>query len=367
MLKKILITRQIRTAKKALLVGDYDLAKALGRSETISEELKEQILLQTELYRSLTQGEAQNASLDRVVAMMVALPEGISQENRALLMLGRVAAALENHETGHAHELSLEIPGKEIRSQALRKIGCHLAVARTDPERSVAVLREIPIAAYAQEELRNLFLSRLLTADFDFARNMFETMPQQLRAGFRRQLEFIETHYRDPVSAHQNAWRLGHEDDQAMSLAIIAGIQKDDAGMIAYTRQATANMYVGLHQTFATSLAYAGRLSRAVDLLEGIRSLPGPFHVCLGHLGFNFPSDLPGSASLRKELFSAEPTDGTLTYWHHYLLTLLMGNNLVKACDFFPKMRQPELRHRLGHLLAGLLWEVQQTAGIHSD
>lgn len=362
-----LAPKEVKKCRQALQAGDYELAVELSRHEKVTESLRLEAARKHAIWHALhpLKDPPEDPGILATIARAAVLPQTVQKLpalERAMVELACMGMALENGDLQKALELGKGIADKEIRCQALRKLACHCAAGGGDLKETLSLFQAMPNNVYADEERRNLFLSLVMAKAFDRADPLFENLPQQFRAQLRKHFEFAKKYHASLAVAQEQAWSLGHQDDRAVALALVAGMNADYEKMAEITQALPEPIAVGSMQTFANALALAGQSAAALSLLQSIRRHPEAYALSLGHIAFNFPLEKGLKARIQKQMRSAEPTPAAVTYWQYVILEAMLAGDVEEGCALLNRIRHRPLKTGVARLLTDELYVLQSVA-----
>lgn len=368
LLNRIFKPKKLRQFERSLKKGRYKEALTRYDASDIPSYLKSEAQYKQDIYEAISSGSlshqfqkifAEVANALQRQEVITSLPD-LEQD---AVRLADVATTLKNGTLEYALGKALKIKNKEARSQGLRKVAGHMADQEQAVDKIVSVITSIPVAAYANEELRNLLVSKLLRKEFSTARQILPYMTHEIRRGLRPQIDFIERNHHNLKEARKNARDLIHPDDIALTMALIAGAKGEYNRMAQYTRSVSIDLLVGTHATYSSSLAYAGKLLEAINLLENIQENGHEYFLRLGNLALTFPINEKQALILLKTFAAAEHYEGALSYWYHYILEHLVNQDVKGACNAIRAISNNNLRKALAGLMAEFAYPVKSALG----
>jgi hypothetical protein len=362
--------KERRQVERALKEGRYDQAWVMCRSGQIQGPAAAEAQYKWQIYQAVASATLNDPFQQAMRAVATGLNnpmvvDALPGPEQTAVRLAHVANTLTHGCVEDALNKAAEIKNREGRAQALRKVAGHMACTGQGLDSIVQVIRAIPVAAYADEELRNLLIARLLLLDFDGARHILPHISQEIRRGVRPQMDFVERNHDNMADAQNNARDLVHPDDIDLTLALAAGAMGQYDLMAQYSRSVSNRLLMGTHATYASGLAYAGKLFEAVTLLENIQDDGHAYFLRLGYVAFNFPFTGQQAASLQSTFAAAEHYEGALAYWYHQILEHLVRQDVEGVCNAVRTIRNKNLRRTLAGLSAEFSHTVQ--CAIHKN
>ena len=167
----------LRQLEHALRAGRYPQAWAICQTNPIEQSIKAEVQYKLKLFEAIAASALddpfqktlrQVAGCLQVQAIVEAMPDA----ERTITQLARVANLLKLGSTEQAMQLAMVIPNKEGCSQAIRKVAGHMASEGLPLDEMLRIIKTIPMPAYANEEMRNLSISKIIQKEFDAARQI---------------------------------------------------------------------------------------------------------------------------------------------------------------------------------------------------
>ena len=356
-----------RLFERAIARHDYARAFEIIQSNRIPEHLVAVAKCKQSVFEAVSSSACTESMMGEVKQTVAKLwsPDtisGLEGPERTSVYLAMVSYSLTSHKLNEALDLAGRIQPKEGRAQALRKIAGYMACNGRDEKEIVDVITALPIPAYIGEELRNLFLSKILLKDFDCARRLLSTIPQTTRKGLEPQLAFVERNHSDIALARRRARDLIHPDDIALTMALVMGANNEFESMAHCTADVSPQIRLGAYATYASGLAYAGKTSAAIALLEDTQDQMHEYLLRLGYLVFTFPLSSDDLATVSRIFSETEPYEGTLAFWYHQFLEHLIGDDIEQIDTIIKQIANHELRIALAGLFADFIAGVNVPA-----
>lgn len=350
-------SKELKRFERALENNQYSEALSLCGSDQIPASAQAEAQHKSLVYEAVA-GASFNDPFREIMHQVArslkdqAAIQALPNPDQTIAHLAHVANALKTQSLEKALEMATSANNQEGQAQALRMVASHMACMDQSLEKMLQVIKAIPNSALVDEELRNLLLAQILRKDFNAAREILPNISQEIRRGLRPQIDFVERNLDSLDEAQKRARDLVHPDDINLNLALVAGALEKYGWMSQFCRSLTSQLLVGAHTTYATSLAYAGKLFEAVSLLQNIENDGHEYHLRLSTLAINFPLSGREGDIVLDTFAAAEHYEGALAFWYHKVVTLLVDQDIDGTCATIGNIANANLRNALAVLVA---------------
>ena len=392
-LRDWLAERRERTAARrdrvefsiAMEKGDYEGAVEIANGGNIDENLVREAGEKAKIVQYLQNGSEDLLAekLDKIIEEILSdSPDGELEISEGLVWRAQIRKHLDSGNVSGAVDLASRIGDGEIQSQVYRIIAAF--IAEDKPSEAQKIIMNIKNSEYREEELRNLCFSRAILGDFATAYEIMKVMqpigPGELsyklgelvkgnlfkaiisespERDFIKVLEFVEKYQSKPEEAPSNVYDSKIEKQIPLTLLQCSLGQYSEAvdmleSIPVYSMENGMQFQRGLYFTFATSIAYAGKLDKALQLLSGYSQ--APLIKEKGYLLSHFPCQIKHIKDVAKEADKAELDNLNLESAGSALgmltLELAILGNFDNAVEIVALLQNSELRQiTMRHLI----------------